>query len=202
MRLDTALTAQPTLLDPWLAPGRDRLPWRRVLAVIMASGLLWISAKVQIPFWPVPMTMQTFVVLMVGIAFGTRLGLAAVALYLLEGAVGLPVFAGTPERGIGLAYMMGPTGGYLVGFLAAAGLCGWLAERGWDRNLGRMLVAASVGHVIILAFGWAWLALQVGSMSKAYALGVAPFHVATLVKTLLAAGCVPLAWRLLGSRRG
>ncbi len=196
------LATHPTLLDGLLADA-DRPVLRRTLAVVVASLALWASAKVQIPFWPVPMTMQTFVVLMVGIGFGWRLGVAAVGLYLLQGALGLPVFAGTPERGIGLAYMAGPTGGYLAGFVAAAALCGALAERGWDRGLGRMLVAASAGHALILACGWAWLAFVLGSAERAWAVGVAPFWAATVVKTLLAAGCVPLAWKLLGApRRG
>ena len=86
-------------------------------SVIAANALLILSAKIQVPFWPVPMTMQTLVVVALGLGMGLRLGTAAMLLYLVEGAIGLPVFAGTPERGIGLAYMAGPTGGYLAGFL-------------------------------------------------------------------------------------
>ena len=104
-----------------------------MLLALVGTLALTVSAKTQIPFWPVPMTMQTFVVLVIGMAYGARLGVATIALYLLEGALGLPVFAGTPEKGVGLAYMMGPTGGYLLGFVAGAWLCGWLAERGFDR---------------------------------------------------------------------
>jgi biotin transport system substrate-specific component len=127
----TATTVlKPTLSQSVLA-GSNRLSLlQQVLLAIAGSLLLWVSAKVQVPFWPVPMTMQTFVVLGLGAAFGWRLGMATVALYLLEGAMGLPVFAGTPEKGIGLAYMAGPTGGYLAGFVVAAGITGWLAEKG------------------------------------------------------------------------
>jgi biotin transport system substrate-specific component len=168
-------TYQPTLLDV-LSPrlSRPATAWRDIALAIAGSLLLTLSAKLQIPFWPVPMTMQTFVVLVIGTAFGWRLGAATVALYLLEGALGLPVFAGTPERGIGLAYMMGPTGGYLAGFLAAAVLCGKLAERGWDRNPWRTALAMTAGHLLILFLGWAWLAALIGPQ-KAYLTGVAPF---------------------------
>jgi biotin transport system substrate-specific component len=152
-----------------------------------------LSAKLQIPFWPVPMTMQTFVVLVLGSAYGWKLGVATVALYLLEGALGFPVFSGTPERGLGLAYMAGPTAGYLAGFVAGAALCGWLGERGWDRTFWRTALAMSLGHLVILAFGWAWLATLVGP-AKAYAIGVEPFYAATLAKTALAVLVLPLAW--------
>jgi len=192
--------AQPTLLDV-LSPrlSRPAAAGRDVALAIAGSLLLTLSAKLQIPFWPVPMTMQTFVVLVLGTAFGWRLGAATVALYLLEGALGLPVFAGTPERGIGLAYMMGPTGGYLAGFLAAAVVCGRLAERGWDRDPWRTALAMTIGHLLILFCGWAWLATLIG-MHKAYVAGVEPFYAATVAKTLLAVVALPLAWKLSASR--
>ena len=142
------------------------------------------------------MTMQTFVVLVIGMAYGSRLGLATVALYLLQGALGLPVFAGTPEKGVGLAYMMGPTGGYLLGFAVAAWVCGWLAERGFDRSPLKSLVAMSVGHALIFVFGVAWLATLMG-IEKAFTVGVAPFWAATIVKTLLGVVTLPLAWKWL-----
>jgi biotin transport system substrate-specific component len=159
------------------------------------SLLLWISAKVQVPFWPVPMTMQTFVVLALAAALGARLGTATVLLYLAQGAVGLPVFAGTPEKGLGLAYMAGPTGGYLIRFVIAAFVVGKLAERGFDRTIPRMFAAVALGHAIIFAFGWGWLATLVGA-DKAWAVGVAPFYAATLAKTALAALTLPAAWAL------
>jgi biotin transport system substrate-specific component len=168
---------------------------RNVVLAVAGTLLLWLSAKVHIPFWPVPLTMQTFVVLVLGMAFGWKLGAATMLLYLAEGAAGLPVFSGTPERGIGLAYMAGPTGGYLAGFVAGAALCGWLAERGWDRSWWRTAIAMSAGHLVILALGWAWLATLVGP-AQAYILGVAPFYVATVAKTALAVAALPLAWKL------
>ena len=172
---------------------------RALVLAVAGSLLMTLSAKIQIPFWPVPMTMQTFVVLVLGIAYGWRLGAATMLLYLIEGAAGLPVFSGTPERGIGLAYMMGPTGGYLVGFVLAAALCGWLAERGWDRTLGRVTVAMLAGHALILACGVLWLANIMG-WDKAIQFGLTPFWAATAFKTALAVATLPLAWRLLGRR--
>jgi biotin transport system substrate-specific component len=156
------------------------------------SLLLTISAKAQVPFWPVPMTMQTAVVIALGAAFGLRLGVATVALYLAEGLLGAPVFAGL---GAGPAYMAGPTGGYLVGFLAAAMLVGALAERGWDRSGLRLVTAMTIGHAVIFAFGFAWMAYLFGAQ-KAFALGVAPFWLATILKTGLAAAVVAAGWKL------
>jgi biotin transport system substrate-specific component len=164
--------------------------------VIAGTLLLTLSAKIQVPFWPVPMTMQSFVVLCLGATLGARLGALTVLLYLAEGAAGLPVFAGTPEKGIGIAYMMGPTGGYLVGFVAAACLVGWLAERGWDRSMPWLFLAMALGHAVLFAPGVLWLTQFVG-LEKAWALGVAPFYAATLFKTALGALLVPAAWRLI-----
>ena len=128
----TAHQAPITFADLlWPARGASR-PLRALLLALLGSALLTISAKLEVPFYPVPMTMQTLVVLLLGMAYGARLGAATVLLYLAEGAVGLPVFAGTPERGIGIAYMMGPTGGYLVGFVLSAAITGWLTERRRD----------------------------------------------------------------------
>jgi len=123
-----------------------------------------------------------------------------VLLYLAEGAVGLPVFASTPERGIGLAYMFGLTGGYLIGFAVAAALIGWLCERGWDRTFAWLLAAMFLGHIIILAYGMTWLASQIG-FEKAWAFGIAPFYLATILKTLLGAAFIKGAWTF-AERRG
>jgi len=181
----------------WPAQSANARIARNVLLALVGTLALTISAKTQIPFWPVPMTMQTFVVLVIGMAYGTRLGVATMALYLLEGALGLPVFAGTPEKGVGLAYMMGPTGGYLLGFVAAAWLCGTLAARGFDRSPLKTLVAMSLGHALIFVFGVTWLAQLIG-FDKAFATGVAPFWAATIVKTLLGVATLPLAWKWIG----
>jgi biotin transport system substrate-specific component len=163
-------------------------------ALALAGTLvLVVSAKVQAPFYPVPMTLQTLAVLALPALLGARLGAATVALYLAEGLVGLPVFAGALA---GPAYLVGPTGGYLAGFLVAAALVGFLADRGWMRGWLLALAAMTLGHVVIFAFGFGWLAyaLPLGA-AKAWAVGVAPFWAATIAKTLLAAALAVAAQR-------
>ena len=130
-----------------------------LLIIFLGSILLAISAKVKVPFYPVPMTMQTFMVIFIGIAFGWKLGLATVLLYLFEGAIGLPVFAGTPEKGIGIAYMVGTTGGYLVGFLVAVFFAGFVnLEKSMFRNF--FLISFAVSTIYL--FGLPWLAYLKG----------------------------------------
>lgn len=191
----------PTTFVSALWPARTDVSalMRGVLLALLGAALLTLSAKVKAPFYPVPMTMQSMVVLMLGAAYGSRLAVATVLLYLAEGALGLPVFAGTPERGIGLAYMMGPTGGYLLGFVLAAGLVGWLAERGLGRSLAGMALAMTLGHVVLLAAGFAWLAVLFGP-GVAWTSGVAAFIPETVVKTALAAILVPAAWQAIDRR--
>jgi len=192
----TTAAAYPTLLGTmWPVRGDTRL-LRAALVVMAGSVLLAVTAHVKVPFWPVPMTMQTFAVLVIGMACGARLGAATVAVYLLEGALGLPVFAG----GAGFAYLAGPTGGYLAGFVLAAALTGWLAERGFDRSVLRTMAAMLAGDVIILGLGVAWLATLIGA-EKAIAAGLLPFLAAEVFKIVLAAAVLPGAWRLLGGRR-
>jgi len=195
-----ATAAHQPLIDR-LWPSAERPLVRQAILVVLGSLLMWASAKVQVPMWPVPMTMQSFVVLVIGMGYGSRLGAATVGFYLMQGALGLPVFAGTPEKGIGLAYMMGPTGGYLVGFLLAAAVVGWLAERGWDRTLPLAVSAMIIGTVLLFVPGVAWLAVLIG-YSKAVAAGVTPFLLASVVKLALAAAVMPLAWRAIEAREG
>ena len=171
---------------------------RNVILAIGGTALLTIAAKIQVPFYPVPMTMQTFVVLALGMAYGWRLGGATLILYLAEGAVGLPVFAGTPEKGIGLAYMLGGTGGYLIGFVLAAAVCGWLAERGWDRNVAKTALAMFAGNIIIYVPGLLWLGGLFGWDKPILEWGLTPFILGDLTKLALAAAVLPLAWRWLG----
>jgi biotin transport system substrate-specific component len=182
----------PTLVG-LLWPG-ERGRWgaamRVVALMLVGSALLTLSAKIQVPLPPVPMTLQTLVVLMLGAAYGWRLGGATVALYLAEGLAGLPVFAGSVA---GPLYFAGPTGGFLIGFLVAAILTGVLAERGWDRPLPRVLALMALGHAVIFAFGLGWLSALIGP-EKAWALGAAPFVLATALKTALAAGLMQAGW--------
>lgn len=188
----------PTLAQQ-VMPGQSSLA-RNVMLAVGGSLLLWASARLQVPFYPVPMTMQTFVVLMIGTAYGWRLGAATVALYLLQGALGMPVFAGTPEKGIGLAYMVGPTGGYLVGYLAAAAATGALAGLGWDRRASTVVLSMLAGNALIYAFGLAWLGTVVGWDKPVLAWGLTPFLLGDLLKLALAAAVLPLTWKLVAKR--
>lgn len=191
-------TVKSTLAEAlWPTTGRARDAGRAVLLVVAGSLLLTLSAKVQIPFYPVPMTMQTFAVLALGMALGWRLGAASVAFYLAQGAVGLPVFAGTPEKGIGLAYMMGPTGGYLLGFLLAAAVCGWLAERGWDRRVSTTALAMLIGNAVIYVPGLLYLGSLIGWDKPVLEWGMTPFLLGDVTKLALAAAVMPAAWHLL-----
>ncbi len=194
----TAATHRPLVDHLW--PATDRPLVRQVILAVLGSLLLWASAKASVPMWPVPMTMQSFVVLVIGMTYGSRLGAATVILYLLEGAAGLPVFSGTPERGIGLAYMAGPTGGFLAGFVLVAWLMGWLAERGWDRKPVLSVAALAIGTVLLFAPGVAWLATLIG-WEKAIAGGLTPFLAGSVVKLALAAAVLPLAWRAVEARK-
>lgn len=183
---------QPTLISAiWTGAARQPLLRQAVLALV-GTLLLTVSAKIQVPFWPVPMTMQTFAVLVIGMAYGPRLGAATVVLYLTEGVFGLPVFAGAVA---GPAYMAGPTGGYLVGFVVSAFVVGLLARRGWDRQLLSGLAAMVIGTAIILGSGYVWLAVLIGP-AKAFAAGVLPFLPAAALKIGLAAALLVASWRV------
>lgn len=160
---------------------------RYTLLAVVGSLILWASAKVQVPFWPVPMTMQPMVVLLIGALYGPGLGVATIALYLAEGALGLPVFAGTPARGIGIPYMLGPTGGYMVGWLFAAALAGWAVAR--TRRALPILLALTAGMALIYLCGFAWLATAIGAQA-AFAKGVVPFVLGDALKIGLATAII------------
>jgi biotin transport system substrate-specific component len=164
--------------------------------VVLGTMLLAISAKLKVPFYPVPMTMQVFVVLVLGLAFGVRLAVATILLYLAEGAAYLPVFAGTPERGLGLPYMVGPTGGYLFGYLLAAAVVGLLADRGWSRHVGKAIIACLIGLALIYVPGILWLGSVIGWDKPVIDLGFTPFILGDLVKVLIAALGVTGVWHL------
>jgi biotin transport system substrate-specific component len=195
----TSAVSRPTLIDTlWPATTAPAVRW--AVLMVVGSLLLTASAKAQVPMWPVPMTMQSFVVLVIGMAYGSRLAGATVALYLLQGAFGLPVFAGTPEKGIGLVYMAGTTGGYLMGFLVSAVVVGWLAERGWDRTLLWSTAAMTIGTVVLFAMGIGWLAALIG-WQKAITLGLMPFLLGSVLKLALAATIMPVCWKAVAPRR-
>lgn len=190
----------PTLFESLTQNPSTSIRLLQSLAIVVGGSLLLTaSAKFEIPLQPVPFTFQTLVVLLLGAVFGPTLGLAAVLAYLAQGAMGLPVFAGTPEKGIGLAYMIGPTGGYLLGFAVAAYAIGWLARAKWDRNIITMALAMTVGTVIIYAFGVAHLASLIG-YDKAIEFGLKPFVLFDLVKIAAAALLVPTLWKTFGGK--
>jgi biotin transport system substrate-specific component len=184
--------AAPSTLVARLWPSREdaRFAALRVAALLaFGTALLTLSAKIQVPFYPVPMTMQTFLVLVLGAVYGWRLAGATVALYLLEGAAGLPVFAGPIA---GPAYLMGPTGGFLIGFLPAAMAAGAMAGHGFARSLLGSLATMTAGHAIIFAFGIGWLSTAM-PFAGAWAVGFMPFLAATALKTALAAAAFQAA---------
>ena len=150
--------------------------------IILGSLLLTISAKVKIPFYPVPMTMQTFVVLFLGMAFGYKIGLLTVSLYLLEGIIGLPVFANSPEKGIGFVYFTGPTMGYLIGFLIAVFLAGYFK---YEKNFVYIFIKLLFSVSFIYIFGLLWLGYLIGWDKPIFKFGAQPFLLAELFKLLL-----------------
>ena len=172
--------------------------FKNILIVIIGTLALTISAKIKIPFYPVPMTMQTFVVLFLGIAFGYKLGLVTVGIYLIEGILGLPVFSNSPEKGIGIVYFTGPTMGYLIGFMVAAFLIGYLKLEDWTKknkisvelffiNLTKLVISVSTIYI----FGLIWLGILIGWDKPIFKLGALPFLYAELFKILVLAFLTP-----------
>ena len=164
-----------------------------ILIAILGSVLLTISAKVKIPFYPVPMTMQTFVVLFLGIVLGPKIGLLTVSLYLFEGIFGLPVFAGTPEKGVGLIYFTGPTMGYLVGFLVTVYLAGLFKyEKKLINNFFKLIISVSFIYIM----GLIWLGMLIGWDKPIFKLGAQPFLLAELFKISLLSFLIPTLFKI------
>lgn len=162
------------------------------LVLLMAGvAVLAISAQLKVPFYPVPITMQTFVVMFIGFTFGARLGSSTVLVYLASGAIGAPVFAG----GAGLAYVSGPTGGYLFGFFVAAYLIGYFTEQGYGRTFISTLLLALAGTIVFYLFGVAWLTTIIG-FEKAIKFGLLPFLYGDVLKLFLLAFSIPATWKL------
>ena len=153
-----------------------------LLIIFLGSVLLTISSKIKIPFYPVPMTMQTFVVLFLGMSFGYKIGLATVSLYLLEGIIGLPVFSNSPEKGVGIIYFTGPTMGYLIGFLFATFLAGYF---NFKVNVFYTFLKLIISVSVIYILGVFWLGNLIGWDKPIIQLGVTPFLLAELFKILL-----------------
>ena len=188
-----------TLAD-LLRPSEKKLAGFYDVTLIIAGSLLiglCAHVKVWLPFSPVPVTGQTFAVLMIAALLGTRRGCLAVLAYIIEGAAGLPVFA----VGAGSAVLLGPTGGYLFGFIPAAYITGRFAEKGWDRRIGTTVLAMVLGNLAIYTFGLFWLCCLTGFSAIVLTLGLYPFIVGDLVKIILAAILLPSCWKLLGYSR-
>ena len=177
---------------------------RGLLLMLAGSAFIALSAQVTVPMWPVPMTGQTFAVLLVGAAYGWRLGGATLLLYMGEGVIGIPVFA---KAAFGPAVLLGPTGGYIMGFVLAAAVVGYLAERGWDRSVWRTALAMLAGNLVIYLFGLPWLAAFLAGtgneapLQAAITFGLVPFLLGDGLKLALAACLLPVAWKFMGRAR-
>jgi biotin transporter BioY len=189
---DSYVASSDTLIGAALAP----LDWTRSVSLVVAFSLLTaLAAQVVIPVGPVPITGQTFAVLLTGALLGSRLGAMAMIVYLIEGVSGLPFFYGGHG---GLAHLLGPTGGYLVAFPAAAFITGAFAENGWDKRFATAVVAMAVGSLVVLLAGWAWFSvLMHATPLDAFKVSVAPHIVGDIIKILLAAAALPIGWALL-----
>jgi biotin transporter BioY len=187
----TSYAKADTLIGAALSP----MDMTRTVSIVIAFSLFnAIAAQIAIPIGPVPITMQTFAVTLTGALLGSRLGAAALIVYLIEGAAGLPFFATAP----GLGAFLGPTGGYLVSFPAAAYITGAFAEHGWDRRFLTAVAAMAIGSTVILLAGWSWLVVGLGATPlAAFKAGVAPFLIGDVVKIVLAAAVLPTGWALL-----
>lgn len=182
-----------------LWPSEGKALARAVMLVTLGACLITLGAKTQVPFWPVPFTLQTLAVSVIAAAYGLRLGVATVVLYLGLGLMGVPVFAGA---GAGPGYFAGPTTGFLAGFIVMAAIIGWAADRGFDRAPVRILAAMALANVIVFVPGLLWLGTFTGYGARLLEVGATPFIVGTLVKTALAAALIPLAWRLVARLKG
>ncbi|MHA6323526.1 biotin transporter BioY [Roseivivax sp. CAU 1753] len=175
---------------------------KQVALVVLGIVVLAVAAKIRVPMWPVPVTMGTFAVLTIGAAYGARLGLVTILGYMLVGALGFDVFAGSSAESAGLSYMMGGTGGYLLGYVLATVALGVLARAGWDRSVGKMAGAMVLGTVLIYLPGLIWLGMLFGWDKPILAWGLWPFLIGDGIKLALAALVLPLAWKAVGRARG
>ncbi len=195
----TAITARPLVFMALPVGGSARLATQIIMA-FAGTLLLVLSAKTKVVLGPVDISLQTLAIFLIATAFGSRLAIATLLLYMAEGAFGLPVFQGTPEKGLGLAYMVGPTGGYLAGFVVMAAIVGWAADRGFDRNPFKLFAAILTAEIVMMALGFGWLATLIGP-DKAWQFGVVPFIVPDLIKVALASALAPAIWSLLTTGR-
>ncbi|WP_421725799.1 biotin transporter BioY [Bauldia sp.] len=200
-------TGRAALAETLLPEGATRLVGA-VLLVLVGTAILAISAKIKVPFWPVPITLQTLAIMAIAAGYGSRLAVATVLVYFAEGALGLPVFTNTPPAVAGPAYFLGPTGGFLAGFIVLAYVVGKAADLGWSQSFVKLFAVMIFADVILFALGFAWLAwfanLSNGAtglgVQTAFTAGVAPFILGDLLKIALAALAVPAIWGLVRAR--
>jgi biotin transport system substrate-specific component len=174
---------------------------KQLVLIVAGIAALVLAAKIKIPMFPVPMTMGTFAVLSIGAAYGARLGLATILGYMLIGALGFDVFARSSAEVSGLSYMMGSTGGYLVGYVLAVVALGAMARKGWDRARGKMVLALVLGNALIYVPGLIWLTVLYGLEAPILSWGLTPFLLGDVVKLALAALLLPALWSLVGRAR-
>jgi biotin transport system substrate-specific component len=175
---------------------------KQVALVVFGIVALAVAAKIKVPMWPVPITMGTFAVLTIGAAYGPRLGLATILGYMIVGARGFDVFAGSSAEKFGLEYMMGGTGGYLVGYVLATLALGTLARAGWDRSMPKMAGAMLLGNALIYVPGLIWLGMLYGWDKPILQWGLTPFLIGDAIKLALAAVLLPAVWKMVGKARG
>ncbi|PRY26742.1 biotin transport system substrate-specific component [Aliiruegeria haliotis] len=177
---------------------------KQAVLVVLGIALLTVAAQIKfpVPGSPVPVNLGTFAVLTIGAAYGPRLGLATIIAYMGIGALGFDIFAGSSAESNGLTYMMGGTGGYLVGYVMAVAALGWFARLGWDRSAPKMAVVMLVGNALIYIPGLLWLGQLYGWDQPILAWGLTPFVVGDLLKLALAALLLPSVWKLVGKARG
>ena len=175
---------------------------KQAMLVLVGIAALAISAKIAVPMWPVPITMTTFAVLTLGAAYGPRLGLVTILGYMLVGVAGFDVFAGSSAEKFGLTYMMGGTGGYLIGYVLATLALGFAARAGWDRSFGKMALAMLIGNALIYIPGLLYLGALMGWDKPILAWGLTPFLIGDALKLALAALMVPAIWKGLEKFRG
>ena len=197
----TTQTPSLTLAEAIFPQTGRALRVKQLVLVVAGITALILAAKIKIPMFPVPMTMGTFAVLSIGAAYGARLGLATILGYMLIGALGFDVFAGSSAEVSGVTYMMGGTGGYLVGYVLAVLALGALARQGRDRARGKMALALVLGNVLIYVPGLIWLTVLYGVDAPILAWGLTPFLLGDLVKLALAALLLPALWSLVGGAR-
>ncbi|WP_375255968.1 biotin transporter BioY [Yoonia sp.] len=197
-----ALTSNDTVLTEAFGPSQGTaLRLKQAFMVVAGIVALALFAKIKIPMWPVPITMGTFAVLTIGAAYGPRLGLTTILGYLIIGALGFDVFAGSSAEAFGLTYMMGGTGGYLVGYVLATLALGFAARAGWDRSVLMMALAMLIGNALIYLPGLAWLGVLYGWDQPILQWGLTPFLIGDALKLTLAALLVPAVWKLVGDAR-